>query len=96
MYYSSKQELVQLLERFHGSRHFLELQWIHFIDSVGQPQFHEVCPAFIGNTIDIILVMKLSEGLDEDPVANIYNESGDWYSKSYHHVHSNEQILVLC
>ena len=55
---------------------------------MGQPQFHEVCPAFIGNTIDIIFVIKLSEGLDEDPVANIYNESGDCYSKSYHHAHS--------
>ena len=43
------------------------LQLIHFIDSGGQPQFHEVFPAFI----DIIFVMKLSEGLDEDPVVNI-------------------------
>ena len=46
------------------------------IDSGGQPQFHEVCPAFIGNTIDIIFVMKLSEGLDEDPVVNIIMKVG--------------------
>ena len=34
------------------------LQWIHIIDNGGQPQFHEVFPEFI----DIIFVMKLSEG----------------------------------
>ena len=27
----SKQELVQLVEKFKGSKRFLELQWIHFI-----------------------------------------------------------------
>ena len=48
------------------------LQWIHFIDSGRQPQFHEVFPAFI----DIIFVMKLSEGLDEDPVVNIIIKVG--------------------
>ena len=62
---TSNQELAQLLERFHSSKRFLELQWIHFIDCGGQPQFHDVCPAFIGNTMDIIFVMKLSEGLDD-------------------------------
>ena len=43
---------------------------------VGQPQFHEVFPAFIGNTIDITFVMKLSEKLDEDPVVNVTMKVG--------------------
>ena len=64
---SSKQELAQLLERFHGSKHLLQL--LHFIDSGGQPQLHEVFPTFTGNTMDII--MKLSEGWDKDLVVNI-------------------------
>ena len=45
---SSKQELVQLVEKSKGSKRFLELQWIHFIDSGGQSQFHEVLPALMG------------------------------------------------
>ena len=63
---SSKQELVHLLERSQGSKRFLELQWIHFIDSEGQPQFHEVLLAFIRNITTTI--MTLSEMLDEHPV----------------------------
>ena len=86
---SSKQELVQLLERSQGSKRFLELQWIHFIDSGGQPQFHEILPAFIRNTTATIFVMKLSEKLDEHPVIEYYNESGDLCGKSYHHALSN-------
>ena len=65
---SSKQELIQLVEKSKSSKHFLELQWIHFIDSGGQPQFHEVLPAFIRNTTVTIFVMKLSESLDEHPM----------------------------
>ena len=30
-----KKELVQLIEKCQGSKRFLELQWIHFIDSGG-------------------------------------------------------------
>ena len=33
---SSKQELVQLVEKYKGSKCFFELQWIYFIDSGGQ------------------------------------------------------------
>ena len=55
---SSKQELVQLVEKSKGSKRFLELQWIHFIDSGGQPQFHEVYPAFIRNATATIFVME--------------------------------------
>ena len=50
---SSKQELVQLVEKCKGSKRFLELQWIHFTDSGGQSQFHEVLPAFIGIAVGV-------------------------------------------
>ena len=39
---SAKQKLIRVVERSQGSKHFLELQWMHFIDSGRQPQFHEV------------------------------------------------------
>ena len=52
---SAKGELVLLVEKTEGSKRFLKLQWIHFNDSGGQPQFHEVLPAFIRNTTATIL-----------------------------------------
>ena len=93
---SSKQELVQLVEKSEGSQRFLELQWIHFIDSGGQPQFHEVLPAFIRNTTATIFVMKLSEKLDENPMIEYYDRNGELCGKSYLHALSNEQMLQCC
>ena len=93
---SSKKELVQLVERSQGSKRFLELQWIHFIDSGGQPQFHEVLPAFIRSITTTIFVMKLSERLDEHPVIKYYDKNGQICGKPFHHALSNEQMLQCC
>ena len=93
---SAKGELVQLVEKCQGSKRFLELQWIHFIDSGGQPQFHEVLPAFIRNTTATIFVMKLSERLDEHPVIKYYDKNGQVCGKPFHHTLSNEQMLQCC
>ena len=93
---SSKQKLVQLVEKSKGSKRFLELQRIHFIDSGGQPQFHEVLPAFIRNTTATIFVMKLSERLDEHPLIEYYDRNGELCGKSYSHALSNDQMLQCC
>ena len=82
---SSKQELAQLLERFQGSKRLLKLQWIHFIDSGGgslssmrssQHSLETPQPPSLSAFIDIIFIMKLSEGFDEDPVVNIIIKMG--------------------
>ena len=93
---STKKELVQLVQKSQGSKRFLELQWIHFIDSGGQPQFHEVLPAFIRNTTATIFVMKLSESLDEHPVVEYFDGSGERCGKAYRHALSNHQMLQCC
>ena len=91
-----KGELVQLVEKAEGSKHFLELQWIHFIDSGGQPQFHEILPAFIRNTTATIFVMKLSERLDEHPKIKYFDKNGQLCGKPFRHALSNDQMLQYC
>ena len=93
---SAKKYLVQLVEKSEGSKRFLELQWIHFIDSGGQPQFHEVLPAFIRNTTATIFVLKLSERLDEHPVIKYYDENGQVCGKPFRHALTNEQMIQCC
>ena len=93
---STKGELVKLVEKSEGSKRFLELQWIHFIDSGGQPQFHEVLPAFIRNTTATIFVMKLSERLDEHPMIKYYDKDGQVCGKPFCHALTNEQMLQCC
>ena len=92
----TKKELIQLVERSEGSKRFLELQWIHFIDSGGQPQFHDVLPAFIRNTTATIFVMKLSERLDEHPMVEYFDGNGELCGKPYPHALSNHQMLQCC
>ena len=92
----TKKELIQLVERSQGSKRFLELQWIHFIDSGGQPQFHEVLPAFIRNTTATIFVMKLSESLGEHPMVEYFDGNGELCGKPYRHALSNHQMLQCC
>ena len=50
--------------------------WIHFIDSGGQPEFHDLLPLFIHNTSVVIFVFKLSEGLDQKPTVEYYGSEG--------------------
>ena len=92
----AKKDLVKLVEKSQGSKRFFELQWIHFIDSGGQPQFHEVLPAFIRNTTATIFVMKLSERLDEHPLIEYYDINGQVLGKPYRHALSNDQMLRCC
>ena len=50
--------------------------WIHFIDSGGQPVFHDLLPVFVPNTTVVLFVFKLSEGLNERPIVEYYGPDG--------------------
>ena len=50
--------------------------WIHFIDSGGQPVFHDLLPVFVPNTSLVLFVFKLSEGLNERSIVEYYGPDG--------------------
>ena len=91
----SSEQILRLVERSSGSKKFFEIQWINFIDSGGQPQFHELLPAFIRNTTVTMFVLKLSERLDQQPMIEYYEEGkrcGDALPCRLR----NDQILQRC
>ena len=91
----SSEQILRLVERSSGSKKFFEIQWINFIDSGGQPQFHELLPAFIRNTTVTMFVLKLSERLDQQPMIEYYKEGkscGDALPCRLR----NDQILQRC
>ena len=93
----AKGELVLLVEKTEGSKCFIELQWLHFIDSGGQPQFHEVLPAFIRNTTATIFVMKLSDNghLCGKPFRHLVMiKSSGAVFKPYIHDHRQEKVHI--
>ena len=91
----SSEQLVRLVERSSGSKKFFEIQWINFIDSGGQPQFHELLPAFIQNTTVTMIVLKLSERLDQQPMIEYYEEGKRCGDPQLCRLR-NDQILQRC
>ena len=91
----SSEQILRLVERSSGSKKFFEIQWINFIDSGGQPQFHELLPAFIRNTTVTMFVLKLSERLDQQPIIEYYEE-GKRCGDALPCYLQNDQILQRC
>ena len=89
---TTRQDILQLMEEHTGSDELMRLHWIYFIDCGGQPQFHDLLPAFVKNKSVILLVIKLSEQLEEYPTIQYYSAGGTAY-KEYVSRANNIQIL---
>lgn len=68
------------------------IHWVHFVDSGGQPQFHEVLPAFIRNTSLSLVVFKLSEALGDYPDTEFYTAEQECF-KLGRFSQTNEEII---
>ena len=92
----SQLELLQIMESKTRSKP-LHLHWIQFIDSGGQPQFHELLQAFIRNTSVVMIVLKLSESLDSFPEIAYYDrQTGKLCGNTYTSSLRNDQIIQRC
>ena len=87
-------KLGGLLKKPAGERRVTKLNLLYFLDSGGQPQFHDLLPSFIPNLSTILFVLKLSEKLSQRPVIEFYKEGKSVCS--YQSPHSHEQILKHC
>ena len=92
----SRLELLQIMENKTRSKP-LHLHWIQFIDSGGQPQFHELLQAFIRNTSVVMIILKLSESLDSFPEIAYYDrQTGQLCGNTYTSSLRNDQIIQRC
>ena len=91
----SSEEIVKMMESSTGSKRFLEIGWIHFIDTGGQPQFHELFSSFIKNATAVLFVIKLSERLDQNPVI-VYYQRGELCGSASASTLTNNQIFQHC
>lgn len=86
--------LVELCSR--TGKSVASFQKIIFIDSGGQPIFHELLPAFLRHMNLYIFVFKLSEELDTKPVVKYYDSHGQEVGIPYQSGHTNLQLLQHC
>ena len=71
-----------------------KLQLILFLDSGGQPQFHEVVAAFSHNVSLILVFIKLNERLDALCTNDFTDEEGKWFTERCPSLLTNEQMVV--
>ena len=71
-----------------------KLQLILFLDSGGQPQFHEVVAAFSHNVSLVLVFIKLNERLDVLCTNAFTDEEGKWFTERCPSLLTNEQMVV--
>ena len=72
------------------------MKWIHFIDSGGQLQYHDILPLFVQKPAVVIFVLNLSEELSHQPTIEYYGADGKPVSRPYRSSLSHKQILQHC
>ena len=72
-------DILKLMKTSSTFKKPLQVHWMHFIDSGGQPQFLEILPAFVRNVSLLMLLVKLSEELSDNPVVEYFSPDGSSY-----------------
>ena len=67
--------------------------WIHLIDSGGQPEFYDLLPIFIRHASSIVFVQRLCDSLKDHPVVEFYDEEGNLVGTPYRYPLTCEEIL---
>ena len=70
------------------------LQMLVWLDSGGQPQFHEVAAAFSHNVSLALVYIKLNEHLDALVTNSFTDEEGEWFTEQCPSLLTNEQTVV--
>ncbi|KAL5483958.1 hypothetical protein EMCRGX_G020379 [Ephydatia muelleri] len=90
-----EEQLVPYIAKTKDSSPLLDVDWVYFIDSGGQPQFHQLLPAFMHHTNLNIFVLRLCDKLSDHPTVEYYDERGSCVSSTTSLL-TNKQILQCC
>ena len=90
-----EEQLVPYIANTKDSVPILDVDWIYFIDSGGQPQFHQLLPAFMHHTNLNIFVLRLCDKLSDHLTVQYYDNGGTCiYSTPS--LLTNKEILQRC
>eukprot|EP00731_Ephydatia_muelleri_P003979 Em0002g155a len=93
---SIEEELIHHINHSSDKKKLFGVKWIHFIDSGGQLQYHDILPLFIQNPAVAIFVFNLSEELCHQTTIEYYGADGKPVSRPYRSSLSHKQILQHC
>ena len=90
----AKAKAIAKRQRLPEEEQLYKLQLILFLDSGGQPQFHEVVAAFSHNVSLVLVFIKLNERLDTLCTNAFTDEEGKWFTERCPSLLTNEQMVV--
>ena len=85
--------IKEQLPKVKPSTELFDVDSIHLLDSGGQPQFLDVLSLLFRNESLHIVVIRLTEGLDDKPKVRFYNKGKDVYTLPDHLSLSNREII---
>ena len=91
---SAEESIKKKLVDAKTSSKMFNSHWHHYIDSGGQPQFLDVLPLLYRSPSHFIVVMRMTEGLDNRPKVRFYNQGDDVYELPDHLVLTNREMIV--
>ena len=89
-------DLIKRMNELPRSTHTDDLcgsNWIHLIDSGGQPEFFDLLPIFIRHASSLVFVQRLCDSLKDHPVVEFYDEEGNLVGTPYRYPLTCEEIL---
>ena len=89
------EQLIPCIARSKDAPPLQDVDWLYFIDSGGQPQFHQLLPAFMHHTNLNIFVLRLCDKLSDHPTVEYYDERGTCISSTASLL-TNKEILQCC
>ena len=90
-----EEQLVPYIAKTKDTTPILDVDWMYFIDSGGQPQFQQLLRAFMQHTNLNIFVLRLCDKLSDHPTVEYYDERGICVS-STPSLLTNKEILQRC
>ena len=81
-------------KKHHRFGRVFDCRWVHHIDSGGQPQYLDTFPMMHRSPAHFVLVMNVTEGLDERPKVRFYNQGNDEYQLPDRLVLTNREMII--
>ena len=85
--------IKEQLPKVKPSTELFDVDWIHLLDSGGQPQFLDVLPLLFRNESLHIVVIRLTEGLDDKPKVRFYCKGRNIYTLPDYLTLSNREFI---
>ena len=88
----ASQAMTRLVKTAKGPNEAFVVEFLHMIDTGGQPEFIEIMPSLIHNSNFTLLVLNLAQSLDEYPPID-YHEDGTAFKRPLPSVLTNRQVI---